>query len=387
MAWPVKVLWISCVGERGGAEVYMLNLLRRLDRTRFMPAVAMLRPGPLERDVQELGVPVHSLASHRMRQIFSVGRAIQTLARLIHEHGYHLVHSNGFRAHVYGGLAAWRTGTREIWTVHTVEQPGFSTRAILRIPTTQVVANCHRTADYFVAQGCPTSLIWPGVDLEQLEYRAPRAALEAKYHLPPGSRWILQGTRLQRYKGHEFLLRALAALPPALAHVHAVIIGGTLFGMEADYPAELRALAGQLGIASRVHFTGFIDDHRELYGFQAAADLVVHPALDEDFGLIVAECQALGIPALAFASPGPMAIIQEGETGCLVPIGDQVALSAALADMLHDPERLRQWGLAARERSRRRFSAVNLAAQLERLYLAALDERMGGSNAERKAIP
>jgi glycosyltransferase involved in cell wall biosynthesis len=201
--------------------------------------------------------------------------------------------------------------------------------------------------------------------------------LEEKYQIPPGTRWVLQGARLQRYKGHEYLLRALAALPPSLAQVHAVITGGTLFGMEADYPAELRVLAEKLGIAARVHFTGFIDDH-ELHGFQAAADLVVHPALDEDFGLILAECQALGVPALAFASPGPMAIILEGETGRLIPVGDQAAFSAALADMLRDPARLREWGQTARERSRRLFSSVNLAAQLERFYLANLDNRISG---------
>src|SRR5262245_63326470 len=106
MKTPSKVLWISCVGEKGGAKMYMLNLLRRLNRQEFAPAVAMLRPGPLREDLQALGVPVFVLPAHRMREMWSVAGAIRKLHHLVQQEGFDVVHSNGFRAHVYGGVAA-----------------------------------------------------------------------------------------------------------------------------------------------------------------------------------------------------------------------------------------------------------------------------------------
>ena len=119
------------------------------------------------------------------------------------------------------------------------------------------------------------------------------------------------------------------------------------------------------------HFTGFVSD-QELHGFLAQAELVVHPALDEDFGLSVAEAQALGKPVIAFAAHGPQAIIVDQLTGRLVAIGDQHGLDRALDEALQSPARLRQWGAAARQRAQEHFSATAAVAQLQAIYAACL---------------
>ncbi|MEW6302531.1 MAG: glycosyltransferase family 4 protein [Verrucomicrobiota bacterium] len=372
MAQPRKILWISCVGEKGGAEVYLLNFLRHLDRRRFAPSVVLLRPGPLADELKALDVPVHGFAAHRMRHVWNVGLAILKLARLIRDEGASLVHSNGFRAHTYGGLAAQLAGVPEIWNVFTVEKDGLYTSANLRIPTAHTIAICPPTADYFIARGCPTSMIWPSIDPQRLSLRAPRASLAQRYKIPVDAQWVAMGARLQRYKGHAFFIRALAALPPEMHNVHAVILGGTLFGMEPSYPDELKSLAASLGVAARVHFPGFVPDE-DLYGFVAESELVVHPALEEDFGLIVAEAQGLGRPVLAFASVGPAAIIDADKTGRLVETGNQDKFSAALADLLAAPNRLREWGDAGRERALRLFDAREATRQLERIYASCLN--------------
>lgn len=349
----------------------MINFLRHLDPARYRPAVALLAPGPLDAELQGLGIPTHVLARHRMRQVDKVGWAILQLAQLARRHGYRLFHSNCFRGHVYGGLAARLAGVPEVWSVHTVEQPGVSTRAILTVPTHHVTANCPRTADAFVRERLPTSMIWPGVETRDLERRTPRRELAARYGLPEDARWIGLGARLQRYKGHEALVRAVAALPDSMGDVHAALIGGHLFGMEQDFGDELRALARKLGVESRIHFTGFVPNE-DLRGLVGNCELMVHPALDEDFGLIVAESQAMGIPVLAYASVGPAAILEDDVTGRLVPVGDQTALNQALADLLSDPARLRRMGLAGARRIPGRFGAEFAGARLMSVYDAVL---------------
>lgn len=372
MERPVKILWISCVGEKGGAEVYMLNLLRLLDRTRFEPHVAMLRPGPLETELQAMSVKVHVFPAHRMRQAGAVAGTVRQLQQLIQKEGMGLVHSNGFRAHVYGGLAAARAGVPECWLVHTAEVAHWSTWLIEQIPTAYVMGNCHRTVDYFVAHGFPTTLLWPSVDPEQLQQQISRPELAQKFQIPVGARWLVMAARLQRYKGQAHFIQALRELPE---DVHGVILGGSLFGMEPDYRRELEGIAQHLGISERVHFTGFVSDEG-LHGFLAQAEIVIHPALDEDFGLSVAEAQALGKPVIAFAAHGPQAIIDDEITGKLVPIGDQRALETAICRALNSPERLRVWGIAARQRALARFSARTAVTQLQAIYAACLAPRL-----------
>lgn len=372
-ASPIPFAWISCVGEKGGAETLMIECLRELDRQRFQPHVIQLRPGPLEGFLRELDVEVHVLEAHRMREVHRVAAAIWKIRQLVQSHGLRLLHSNGFRAHVYGGIAARLAGIPAVWTTHTVEQPSWHTRAILAIPTAQVLSNCPRTDDYFRAQGLPTTMIWPGVNpgrLEQLAAAAPRATLAARYGVPLDRHWLSVGARLQRFKGQTQFLRALAEVPRGM-NAHGLIVGGSLFGQETAYQQELRALAADLGIADRVTFTGFVPD-ADLAGFLAASALLVHPALEEDFGLTVAEAQALGVPVAAFAAVGPAAIVAPGETGWLVPVGDTQALAEVLKEALASPERLSQFGRAGRARARSLFGADAHARRTEAVYSDAL---------------
>lgn len=364
---PVKFAWVSMVGEKGGAEVVMVNTLRGLNRELFHPAVFLLRPGPLAAELQAMGVEVYQLKAHRMRNLFAVASSIRAIARTVRRERIRLLHSNAFRGHVYGGLAAKLAGVPEVWTVHTFERPGLFTWAVLKIPSSQVIANCPRTSDYYRSAGFPNTIIWPGVDIARLEQGAARPVLAERYGIPAVARWVSLGARLQRFKGHLYFIRALAALPPQLRDVHGIIIGGSLFGMEQDYPGELKAEAAKLGIAGRVHFTGFISD-ADVAGFLAASDVVVHPALDEDFGLTVAEAQALGRPVVAFAAAGPAAIIEHEQTGLLVPVGDQTALTAALARALSEPQSLAAWGRAAKARARANFSNEAQVKQTEAIY-------------------
>ncbi len=318
-----------------------------------------------------MDVRVHVFPAHRMRQVDKIAQTIWQLKKLIADEHIQLVHSNGFRAHVYGGLAAKLSGIPECWLVHTAEVPHWSTRLIQQIPTAHVQGNCHRTVDYFVQHGFPTTLMWPSIDVEQLQKQASRADLVQKFSVPNNSRWLVMAARLQRYKGHAYFLQSLAELP---ADVHGVILGGSLFGMEPEYRRELEGIAQNLGLRDRVHFTGFVSDE-ELHGFLAQAELVIHPALDEDFGLSVAEAQALGKPVIAFAAHGPAAIIGDWETGRVVPIGDQTGLSQAISETLQSPAQIRQWGEAARQRAVQRFSAPALVAQLHAIYAACLASR------------
>ena len=318
-----------------------------------------------------MGVRTFVLKKHRMRDLLGVGGAVRSICRLTREHDLRLYHCNGFRAHAYGGLARCFTEAPNVVTVHSPEPPGLFTRALLSLPANQVIANCTATAEHFEPRGWRSQVIWPGVNEARLRDHPTREDLAERYGIPPHRPWVTMCARLQRHKGQPHFLRAIATA--AKTHdIQGVLVGAALFGMEEEYADELRHQARDLGIADRVTFTGFIPD-KDVAGFQAAATVLLHTALLEDFGLVLAEANILGVPVVAFAAVGPAAIIVPGETGWLAPVGDQAALDAALADALASPEKRARFGAAARRRMRAQFTIEEHVRQTEAIYARLTD--------------
>jgi hypothetical protein len=122
----------------------MIECLRALDRSAHQPHVIQLRPGPLEAVLAEIGVEVHVLREHRVREVHRVVSAIAQIGGLVRERGFRFLPSNGFRAHVHGGLSAAIAGVPGVRSRHTLGNPGGSTYAILAIPPDCVLANFPR---------------------------------------------------------------------------------------------------------------------------------------------------------------------------------------------------------------------------------------------------
>lgn len=371
MTAPLPFAWISCVGEKGGAETLMIECLRVLDRSQFAPHAILLRPGPLAAELQALAVPTFVLPPHRMRNLFGVARAVWNLRRLVRERGFRFLHANAFRAHAYSGLVRKFDGIPNVLTVHSPENPGLFTKALLALPVDAVLANCTATAEAFRPAGWPVEVVWPGINEAHLQRHTERDLLARRYGLPAQRRWISMCARIQRHKGQQHFLRAIAAAARQ-QDVQGVLVGAPLFGLDEDYLKELKGLASQLGITDRVTFTGFVPNE-DAAGFQAASTLTLHTALREDFGLSLAEANILGVPAVAFAAVGPAVIIRPGETGWLAPVGDQAALDHCLVEALSDQGRLRQFGQAARDRIRANFSIEQHVRHTEAIYHRVLN--------------
>jgi len=97
----------------------------------------------------------------------------------------------------------------------------------------------------------------------------------------------------------------------------------------------------------RTIFTGYLYGE-ELARICSSADLFVFPSLTDTFGNVLLEAMASGLPALGFDVQGSRDNIKEGVTGRVLPVVSREALAAAIQDLLHDDERLREMSRAAR---------------------------------------
>ncbi len=142
------------------------------------------------------------------------------------------------------------------------------------------------------------------------------------------------------FKGVELLLEAMTKLD---AKTHLLIVG------DGDRRVFFEDLARTKGIAERVHFLGRIDDASVVDAYRTA-DVLAFPSTSaaEAFGLVALEAQACGKPVVASDLPGVRTVVKRDETGKLVPVGDMLALSSALRDILSDAELRERLGRQAR---------------------------------------
>jgi UDP-glucose:(heptosyl)LPS alpha-1,3-glucosyltransferase len=136
-------------------------------------------------------------------------------------------------------------------------------------------------------------------------------------------------------KGLDRSLAALAALPAELrARTRLIAIGQ-------DEPRPFLALVRQLGLANRVEILKGRDD---IPRFLLGADLLIHPAYNENTGTVLLEALVAGLPVLTTAACGYAHYIEDAAAGRVVPLPfAQAALDATLAAMLADDAARRQW--------------------------------------------
>lgn len=193
------------------------------------------------------------------------------------------------------------------------------------------------TRDDLVARGIRReriAVVHPGVDA--MHY-TPLAG--GTRHDPP--RLVYLG-RLKRYKGIEYLLRALAL---ALVEVPALTLDVAGTG---DDRGRLDSLARSLGIAHAVRFLGFVDESTKLLLLRRAV-ANVFPSPKEGWGITVMEAAACGTPSIASDAPGLRDSVRDGLTGLLVPHGDPAALSHAIVRVARGPALVERLGAAARQ--------------------------------------
>jgi glycosyltransferase involved in cell wall biosynthesis len=130
---------------------------------------------------------------------------------------------------------------------------------------------------------------------------------------------------------------------------------------------RLRAVAGSLGVADRLVFTGAVS-RSDVPGWIRSADVVLAVPWYEPFGITPLEAMACGRPVVATAVGGLVDTVVDGRTGDLVPPRDPGRLGEVLAALLADDGRRAAYGAAGVRRARARYRWSRVVADTETVY-------------------
>lgn len=365
-AGRIRIAVVMTAFHPGGTERQMIELIRRLDPSRFDVRVACFhREGQwlpkVEAAVNELiELPLRSFASPTTLAV------IHQFRSWLNKRNIQVVQACDRYSNIVALPAAALAGTpARIGGRRELSPPG-QTRAhalLMRLAyrcAHRVVANSLAAANRLRDDGLDESriaVIPNGIDLRTFSEWAPAGH---------GQIVVATVANLRPGKGHDVLLRAAALVLRRRADVRFKIIGG------GPLAAALATLTRDLGVAAAVDFMG----HREDVPAQlAASDLFVFPSLTEAFPNGLLEGMAAGLPIITSDAAGMNELIHNGHNGLLVPPGDAPALAEAILELAGNPDRAAALGGAARSSVQARYSFERMVASFEHIYLSQLAAR------------
>jgi glycosyltransferase involved in cell wall biosynthesis len=210
--------------------------------------------------------------------------------------------------------------------------------------------------------GVDTRLFAPGPDEAGLRdsLDIPEEAIVAAF--------VATLDRAHHFKRLDLALQALARLDDE--RVHLLVAGG------GELLEDFRRQAAVAGIGERVHFLGRVP-HSRLPAILRAADLLLLTTEPpESFGIVLIEAMACGLPTIATEYPGVRAVVDEGETGLLVPPGDVDAVVGAIRELAAAGTDARQrMGAAGRQKAERLWSWPRLLDRMDQAYAESIEAR------------
>lgn len=356
----MKIAHVHRMRGIGGSERHLLALLPGLAELGLAPVFVGLddpawAPQPFYDALDEADVPYARLRSRRDIDpplLFALSRTLRRLRPdVVHTH---LVHAD-----LYGALAArgslvstkhnddrFRTGAFR-----------FVERALTR-RADRVIAVTNALARFTVEQvGLPAAkveVVHYGLDEPPVPWgKNPSSSV------PADARVLLAVSRLVAQKGVDRAVRALAAIHAQHPDAVLVVLG------EGSERARLDALARELGVADAVFLLGRVPD---VAAWLDRAELLVHAARWEGFGLALLEAMIAGLPIVATGVSSIPELVVDGETGFLVETDD---VAPPVIRILADPDLAARLGRAGRARARSEFSVGQMARRTAAVYDAA----------------
>ena len=373
MSRRLRVLFVNPGRDLGGAERSLLLLLRWLRANGVDPTVGLFADGPFAVRVGALGIPtvildlagaVRQASRYRAPGFFGTALlsfqalpAVVRLARLVRRLDVDVVHTNGLKAHLLGGLAGRLVRRPVVWHLRDFLPHGLAGRVFRRsarsLPSLVFVVSDAVAAD-LRAPGQPTVPIVKLYDPIDISHFGPCPSTEhirEELSLSAEAPLIGMVAHLTPWKGHEDFLRIARIVGVAVPEARFLVAGGPIYETEghSGYAEWLRGRAVELGLGDRVTFLGKRDDVPKIL---ASLDVLVHcPTAPEPYGLVVIEAMAAQRPVVAARAGGIPEIVEHEVTGLLTDPGDVSAFAGSVLRLLGDPALRRRMGEAGRRRA------------------------------------
>ena len=365
----MKVLHVVASRDRRGAEVFASALVASLSGSNVDQRVAVLHAS--RGDGVSFSAPTTEIgtASVHVPGIRMSGAGVRNLKRAIASYRPDVVQAHGGEPLKYALAASLADGRRVVYRrIGEMTQFGgdHARRRVYsglmrRAARVVAVADALRVelVDQFGLAPERVVVIPNGVDVETLLPSRPRDDMRGVLGIGSDVQVVLSLGALTWEKdpiGHLDVVAQVAAGRPRLVHV---------FAGDGPLRRRLSAEIHRRGVQDRTLLLGSRSDVGDLL---AASDVMLLASTTEGMPAAAIEAGLAGLPVVGYALRGVLEVVVDGETGSLVPSGEQALLASALGRLLDDRNARDRMGRAAREWCRGRFDIRLVAPKYLRVY-------------------
>jgi len=372
-----RVLHVIDSLDLGGAQTFLLGLVKHLDRSRYLPEVACMHgKGVYAEAFAREGITVHSLSPGKFPPHY-----LPNFWQLMRHGRYDLLHFHLFGANLCAKPLAVMAGHPAIIVHDQCNDASRESNPLLLAAdalwnrcSDRVIAVSASTRRYLLdREDLPDDLVTMipnGIDAE--EFYPPGASVREAARLElgvPEGAFVIGGVgRLVSQKNFTLFLEI--AVRVLLRHPSAFfVIAGT--GPQED---DLKAKAVALGIDDRVRFLGHVADRLGLYH---SLDALLMTSDFEGTPMVLLEAMACGLPMVASAVDGIAEVCTHGKDAVLVRPGSIQGFANALDALLQDETQRRTLGSEARKTMLKGYEIRGLVRRIERIYEEAMIFQLG----------
>lgn len=332
------------------------------DPNKFRFSLCSLRsPEPAGEVFTKQGTPVHFLDKNKFDPT-----TIPALVSLIKREKPDIIHLHGYGATNFGRIASFFTGVPNIVHEHTVidDQPLYQTIAdtVLAPLTTTAIAISKPVYDFMVERRklTPSHTFFYGLPLDEFQAPAPAQVEQTRQALgiPSEESVVCNVGRLDTQKGQLYLLQAAVSVLKTLPNTRFLIVGE---GPDRDM---LETFAKENGIEQQVTFTGL---RKDVPALLALSEVVAIPSLWEGGPITLFEAMNISKPVIGTPVGLMGNVIQEGETGFVVPKETSEPLAEKLIYLLQNPDKAKAMGAKGGEICQQ-YDISHSAGQLSTIY-------------------
>jgi glycosyltransferase involved in cell wall biosynthesis len=369
----MKIVHIIPGLERGGAEIFLSQLVRCFSPNFENEVISLAKPGPVGTQIRRAGVRVHTMGmNNQLQGPFCIFKLAKTLKAIKPD----IVQTWMYNANLIGGLAAYIADVAPVvWSVHHTDLSlshnklstllsAFCGAPLSRLIPARVIfcakaaATSHTAVGYsrrgnvVIRNGVDTDIFVPSV--------VERSAARRELGIDDSVKVVGMVGRFNPQKNH----RAFFEMAGLLNHRHSQLVF-VLLGKGLDEENNVvRCWADEFGVTNLIRLLGSRDNVRYWLN---SFDLLVSPSVGEGFSIAIAEAMACEIPCIVTDVGDSSYLV--GDTGVVVAHADPQSLAAAVDNILQLSDLQRKaHGKSGRERVQSMFNIKRVVQQYEALY-------------------
>lgn len=354
----LRICHLSLTLCTGGLERLLVDFAHYHNQEQFeLEFVALGETGQPAEDIRKWGCSVIESPLTARGKL----KRVRQLANFFHERNYDLLHTHNAYPHFYGSLAGHQAKIPAI--IHTRHGRRFGNNVSERLQfaiasrfTDRVVPVSDDTGDRCKKIGwlsdSKITRIWNGIDVNRFSYTGPADSMTA-----------ITVSRLSPEKDLLTMIEAIQLVIKSIPQFRLLIVG------DGPERKRLEQKTAALNLGSHIRFAGERNDVPHLL---TQAGFYVSSSLTEGISLTLLEAMSVGLPIVATSVGGNPEIVQESETGILVPPASASKLANAITQMCHQQQSWQYMGKQARARVEQCFNIRSMIKEYENLYLNSL---------------